>query len=419
MQFRDRQHFEAYTLQNGITLHFHPMEVPFVQIRVLIPVGSVHSHEGNEGGALGIAHFLEHMCFERSALYPEKHAFERRLSACGGDWNATTSVFFTDFFMQVPAEDFDALLPGFISHVFDPLLLEEDIELQRGIVRNERQQRKYYPGDTELSRYLYSEWMQGRFFSKEQLFGDDAALASHTHERLKTFHRNYAAQQVHILVGGSFDAAAVRAACEAIETRPHTALTEVCDPAGWIKREFHTASFKDIDTPEYYWGGITATSSRDAWRYIVFICDYLTDSNTGMLNDWLRRENGWSYGVTSNMWYAKDRLSWLITMPVNDETVVRTIRAELHERVMAALADEEKVRAAAVRMQKESLFWLETLASRMNAAAEYLMEFGEIETDAMYFSWLKENAHPANMRAAYETYFAPNISGELLALPKD
>ncbi|MEX0918338.1 MAG: insulinase family protein [Candidatus Paceibacterota bacterium] len=417
MQFGDRQEFIVQVLKNGITLRCHPMEVPFVNVRVLIPVGNVHSHTGNEAGALGIAHFLEHMCFERSKLYPEKHAFERLLSSRGSDWNACTGPFATEFYMRTPAEDLIELLPGFLSHVFDPLLLEEDIDLQRGIVRNERQQRKYFPGDNELGEYQFTKWMQGRYFSKEQLFGDDAALAAFSHEQLSAFQQHYLSDQIEVLVGGTFDETAVRAALETIPTKPMHQLKEVRDEIGWANRSYHEATFKDIDIPEYFWGGNTAQPNLDTWLFISFITDYLTDANTGILTNWLRKEKGWSYGVSHAAWFAQDRIGWMVNMPVNDTDAVAAIRAELHERVRTALADADSVRTARIRVQKESRFLFETLASRLDTAGDFLVEFGEIMTETYAKDWFEAHVNPTDLTAAYERLFSPKVTGEFLALP--
>lgn len=418
MQFRDRQEFSREVLKNGVTLRCHPMKVPFVNIRVVVPVGNVHSHAGNEAGALGIAHFLEHMCFERSKLYPEKHAFECLLSSRGSDWNACTDPFATDFYMRTPAEDFDELLPGFLSHIFDPLLLEEDIDLQRGIVRNERQQRKYYPGDNEIGEYQFTKWMQGGYFSKEQLFGDDEALATFSHEQLVAFQQHYRSDKIEILIGGTFNETAVKSALEAIPTAPLQQLKEIRNEIGWVYRTYHEASFKDIDTPEYFWGGNTTQPDIDTWLYTNFIADYLTDANTGILTDWLRKEKGWSYGVSHATWFAKDRIGWMINMPVNDTDAVAAIRTELHERVRAALADAERVRVARVRVQKENLFAFETLASRLDTATYFLIEFGTILTEKYANEWLDAHANPIELTAAYDRLFSPAVSGEFLALPK-
>ncbi len=416
----DRLLFTKHKLANGCTLWVQKVETPIVHVQILIPVGNAHAHKKNVGGVKGIAHFLEHACFDRSILFPERDSFESHVAERGGSWNACTQARHTVFELQIPATDFSDLFKGFLSHVFNPVFVAEDIVVNREIVKNERiQQKKYYPGDNEMTAYRFNSWMQARQYPLEQVFGTDADLESLNEQNLKNFHENYHSSDIQVIVAGNLDVGALTRDLERIKLHTPSTLVKKVEPIGWTThREFHIVHAKDIDFPTYSWGGNTTIATLENIFSISFILDYLVDTHIGVLNSWIRKQKGWSYGVTSAFWYDTDRIGWMIDMPLSDVSVVPELRADFHTRVSIALKDE----AAHTRFKEYIIrsrgFQFQTIASRVEFASENLIGIGSIVSEREYEEWLNR-INSTTLNKIYKEYLGPSMTGEVLFLPPE
>lgn len=412
----DKQHFFQTNLHNGITHLHHEMDVPFAEARIIIPVGNAHSHSSVPGGAPGIAHFLEHMCFERSARYPERNSFERAVSAGGGRVNAWTSAYYTDYYLEAPTNTFEELYQGLLSAVFEPILSPEDIQRQAGIIKNERAQRPYYPGDTELTQYCGTKWMRHAYYPITQLFGDDATLDTLSAEQLLQFQRYYTTTGLTVISGGNVPAYVITEPLTGLTLTEHQ-LTPVVTPTGWVNRTFHETTTKDIETPLYLWGNITPSFDLHQVWATGLIIELLTNHETGAINNWLRQESGLTYGVNFGMWHDLDRQGWVVEIPLPDRAVIAAVRDEIFERAHTALASQEQLESIKRRTELRACFDYQTLSDRMNRAVEIFTSAGRIPSEAEYFAWLS-GVSTDRLQAVFESFFAQEQAGELAAYPR-
>jgi zinc protease len=113
-------------------------------------------------GRTGLAHLLEHLLFEGTE-HCEKGAFDTLLEHVGGTNNGSTWLDWTNFYEVVPTHAVE--LPLWLERErlahFLPVLDEEMLELQRGVVINERLQtsenRPYGRADERLYQLLFPE----------------------------------------------------------------------------------------------------------------------------------------------------------------------------------------------------------------------------------------------------------------------
>jgi zinc protease len=149
--------FEKYTLENGmeVILHCDP-SLPNVAVNIWYHVGPANEPEGRSG----FAHLFEHLMFEGSKY--AGHEFDRLLESVGGtNMNGTTSFDRTNYFETVPGEQLELALwlesdrMGFMIDT----LTEDRLEVQRGVVLNERRQsyenRPYGPSELALYDSLF------------------------------------------------------------------------------------------------------------------------------------------------------------------------------------------------------------------------------------------------------------------------
>ncbi len=415
---QDRQYFEVTKLSNGITLYFHQMDVPFFQSRIVVPVGSAHSHSANSG-LPGIAHFLEHVTFERSKRYPGKHEFEELVHQNGGYLNASTDSYHTDYILIAPAEDFATMFLGQCDQVFNPIFAEEDIAIQRGIISNERNQRRYYPGKNEVGQYVNTQWMNFETMPITQVLGSDSDLQTTSAEILQMFHSHYFSSDIQVVIGGNFDKTLVESFFTQLPVINPKLTAEVLAPR-WVHKDYHEHQFKDVNNPRLWYGGlVNFTDLRTTWA-IDFVGEFLTNHTSGPLNQWLRREKGWTYGLSFSVWSDNDATTWKMEFPVNELSHVSEIREHLSTKMEAAISNQDLIQKEASRRLKEELFVYQTLTNRMEIAVDCLTTFDRIPAEVEYRAFLNDIlADPTYVQTIYQKYFSPEVCGSFLALPLD
>jgi len=131
--------YSKYELDNGLTVVLHEdSSDPLVHVDVTYHVGSGRE----EIGRSGFAHFFEHMMFQGSENVGDEEHF-KIVSESGGTLNGTTNSDRTNYFETVPSNQLEKVLwleadrMGFLL----PAVTQEQFEVQRETVKNERGQR--------------------------------------------------------------------------------------------------------------------------------------------------------------------------------------------------------------------------------------------------------------------------------------
>jgi zinc protease len=134
-------------------------------LRLVVMAGSLHETEDQRG----LAHFLEHMAFNGSTHYPPGtliEYFQRLGMNFGGDTNAYTSFDHTAYMLELPDTKPATLAEGFKvfgDYAAGLLLVEKEIERERGIILSEKRAR-----DSVEFRQFVAEY---KFLLGETLFG--------------------------------------------------------------------------------------------------------------------------------------------------------------------------------------------------------------------------------------------------------
>src|SRR5947209_2292291 len=129
---------EQFTLDNGLTVIVHEdHKTPIVAVNVWYHVGS----KNEKSGRTGLAHLFEHLMFGGSQHIQGSYieAMER---VGATDLNGTTSEDRTNYFENVPtsALDFALFAESDRMGYFETTLDQEVLDLQRGVVQNEKRQ---------------------------------------------------------------------------------------------------------------------------------------------------------------------------------------------------------------------------------------------------------------------------------------
>jgi zinc protease len=131
--------YSKYLLDNGLTVILHEDHSdPLAHVDVTYHVGSARE----EPGRSGFAHFFEHMMFEGSANVASGE-FSKIISNAGGRLNGTTNSDRTNYFETVPINQLETALwlEADRMGLLLPAVSQEEFEIQRAAVKNERGQR--------------------------------------------------------------------------------------------------------------------------------------------------------------------------------------------------------------------------------------------------------------------------------------
>ena len=135
--------FHKFTLPNGLTVIVHEdHKAPIVALNIWYHVGS----KNEKTGKTGFAHLFEHLMFGGSEHLSGSY-IEAMEHIGATDLNGTTSEDRTNYFENVPVSAFDFALFAESDRMghFSNTISQEVLDLQRGVVQNEKRQGENQP----------------------------------------------------------------------------------------------------------------------------------------------------------------------------------------------------------------------------------------------------------------------------------
>jgi zinc protease len=129
-------------LENGFRYAILPNSEPplRVSVRLYVSAGSLQEEDHEQG----LAHFVEHMAFNGTTNFAPGDMvtyFQRLGMAFGPDTNAYTGFDQTVYILEMPRNEEGILRDGFLllrDYASGMLMLEEEIESERGVIINEK-----------------------------------------------------------------------------------------------------------------------------------------------------------------------------------------------------------------------------------------------------------------------------------------
>ena len=257
----------TFTLPNGLKVIVHEdHSVPIVTVNTWYHVGS-----GDERpGRTGFAHLFEHLMFMGSQHVPTGQ-FDQLLEAAGADNTGSTTEDRTNYFEDGPTNALPLMLyldsdrMGFIL----PEITPEKVDLQRGVVQNERRQsyenQPYGLAEENILRRLYP---QGHAYSWP-VIGSMADLSAATIEDVRDFSRTYyTPSNATMVVAGDVNPAAVRRLMERYfgDVQRGPAVTRNQPPAVNLEADVYATLEDRVQLPRVYnaWHSVRAFSPDDA-----------------------------------------------------------------------------------------------------------------------------------------------------------
>jgi zinc protease len=124
-------HFEKFQLKNGLRVIVHEdVSTPMAVLNILYDVGARDENPNKTG----FAHLFEHLMFGGSINIED---FETPLQVAGGENNAFTTNDFTNYYVQLPAENIETAFWLESDRMLSLAFSEKSLDVQRKVVCEE------------------------------------------------------------------------------------------------------------------------------------------------------------------------------------------------------------------------------------------------------------------------------------------
>lgn len=195
------QEITSFSLENGMDVvviedHRAPVAIQMLWYRV----GAADEPAGQSG----LAHFLEHLMFRGT----EQHGlgeFQRTVQSLGGSENGFTSRDYTGYYQRVAADRLETVMELEADRMTGLLMTEEDVEVERQVVLEERNER------TDSNPHaLFSEQRNAALFLNHPygipVIGWRHEIAELDREELFDFYRwHYVPNNATLVIAGDVD----------------------------------------------------------------------------------------------------------------------------------------------------------------------------------------------------------------------
>ncbi len=417
-----RSPVRTHALGNGMRIiHHEDRSAPLVAVHLMYRVGS----RDERPGRTGLAHLLEHLMFEGS-LHAPKGEFDHLLEEVGGTNNGSTWLDRTNYYETVPSHAVE--LPLWLERdrmaFFLPTLTPETLELQRGVVMNERRQhyenRPYGLADERLHEMLfpaghpYSWPTIGYMRDLEAITLDDARGFYAAH---------YTPGNAVLVLAGDLSPDEGFALAERYfgdlppgPASPGGAAPEDPFPAARVGR---AVSRDDVSFPRVYQGYAVPGYGTREWVALDVLAYLLGDGESSRLQRALVRDGKLAQDVDTYLYpTALAGVFGIVTTArseVAPEALEEVVRREV-DAVARGEVTEEEVTGAVRRVRRDRVSDLATMEERAEALAYAATVLGEADALDRVHALYDEVTAEEVARAARE-WLAPERGASLVIVP--
>ncbi|MEM8888410.1 MAG: pitrilysin family protein, partial [Bacteroidota bacterium] len=201
-------------LDNGLTYYIRQNAKPenFAELRLAVNAGSLQEDDDQQG----LAHFLEHMCFNGTTNFPKSDLVDYLESIgtkFGAHLNAYTAFDETVYMLKIPTDDaekFDKGLQILEDWAHNVTLDPEEIEKERGVVISEWRTR--LGAQDRMQQETLPVIFYGSRYPDRVPIGKTEIIESFTPETLERFYKDwYRPELMAVVAVGDFDVDQVEA----------------------------------------------------------------------------------------------------------------------------------------------------------------------------------------------------------------
>lgn len=202
------------TLSNGLTYYIKNNGKPEnkVELRLVVNAGSILESEDQ----LGLAHFMEHMCFNGTKNFKKNELVDYLQSIgvkFGAHLNAYTSFDETVYILPIPSDDPEKLEKGFQileDWAHNALLTDEEIDNERGVVLEEYRLGK--GADERMMQKYLPKVLHGSQYAERLPIGTKENLEKFDYESIRNYYKDwYRPDLMSVMAVGDIDVATLEA----------------------------------------------------------------------------------------------------------------------------------------------------------------------------------------------------------------
>lgn len=229
-------------LTNGLTYYIQQNSKPEkrVELRLAINAGSILETDKQQG----LAHFVEHMCFNGTKKFPKNELVSYLQSLgiqFGGDLNAYTSFDETVYILPVPTDKpelVDTGLEVLKEWAFNVTFEGAEIDKERGVILEEW--RLGRGAEQRMNDKQFPVILKGSQYAKRLPIGQEKILRNFKHDVLRQYYKDwYRPNLMAVIVVGDIDV-------NVMEQKIKTLFSEVQNPAKEKPRKmFEVPSHKE------------------------------------------------------------------------------------------------------------------------------------------------------------------------------
>ena len=197
-------------LENGLTYYIKQNKKPEqrMELRLAVNAGSVCETDGQQG----LAHFMEHMCFNGTKNFPSNRIIdmlEEMGVKFGADLNAYTSFDQTIYMLKVPTDSIEWINRGFQvleDWAHQVSLDDKEIDKERGVIVEEW--RLGLGADDRMMQKYIPVILKGSRYADRLPIGKVEVIKSFPYDTLRAFYRSwYRPDLMAVVVVGDIDPA--------------------------------------------------------------------------------------------------------------------------------------------------------------------------------------------------------------------
>lgn len=361
-------------LPNDLKIIFHQMPWSNSTTARLLVNGGSRFEEKEESGT---AHFLEHMLFEGTKKYPSAKKLYQGIESFGRDLNAHTSKEEICYTSRILSENSEKSIEFLCELVFNSLLRKQDVEKEKGIIIQEKNQGLNNIKKHRWDILLKAIWSENHPMGRTNIGSKESILNIDKPKLEKYLKKFYMPNNLILAVAGKFNEEKI--------------LKEIYKTFGKLKRKSPIPSFKKINFKKISKEKVIIQKNPELHQADIII-SFLTNINYthpkkitfDILSTILGRrifntliyEKGLAYSASAGNWILRDHGLLNITAGIDPHKVKETY--SLINKIMGLEITKESVLEAKNAIKKDLLLDLSDSESFASFIADQEFYYGEI-----------------------------------------
>ena len=338
-------------LKNGLTLMRIPVTgVESVSTVVFAGTGSRYEKTNK----YGLAHFLEHMVFKGTKLYPSTKVLSETVDSIGAQFNAFTSEEGTAFYIRSASQNLDLSLKVLGQLITQALILPEEIDKERGVIFEEMHMYEDQPAN--YNAILFNQMFYAKSGLAHNILGEKATVAKIEQADFQDFLRTwYGPDNLLIVVAGKKEAVLAADLAERIEANFifSDRQTHPDQSQSWEKNFVYgeRLHFEDRPTEQIHfilgWPGITNFDQRE--NVLALLSVIIGGNMSSRLFLQVREQRGLCYYINSQSDSFSDAGFFGATAGVNPDKLVEAVQVTVDQFMQIATGKQAITEAELIK----------------------------------------------------------------------